>query len=192
MSGPKTHCRMEKRTSWVAHNHQIPGSNPGPATIAGGADPTAAGDTPGGARLPRREESRAKACVETLSAKKGRAEQVSRRRGAVRDDTAESYADSPDGCLISLRRGRSGDVSPIAGGASSSRPAGDDCRMAAGEPGAVQPPPVPRPELFSIHITLDTARLLALLATEHGDSLGGMVARLVVADIERKGGIARV
>ena len=26
------HCRMEKRSSHVAHNHGIPGSNPGPAT----------------------------------------------------------------------------------------------------------------------------------------------------------------
>jgi len=80
----------------------------------------------------------------------------------------------------------------IASGASSSRSAGDDCRGAAGNPHAVQPPPAPRADLVSIHITADTANLLAVLAAEHRESLGGMVARLAVAEIQSKGGIARV
>lgn len=33
MSAPRSQfCRMEKRSSRVAHNHEIPGSNTGPAT----------------------------------------------------------------------------------------------------------------------------------------------------------------
>ena len=70
MSGSnKTHCRMEKWTSRVAHNHQIPGSNPGPATRSigrasssrpsGGAAGVASGFT--GGSMPFRPCSRIKA-----------------------------------------------------------------------------------------------------------------------------------
>lgn len=115
MSGViETHCRMEKRTYRVAHNHQIPGSNPGPATT-------------------------------------------------------------------------------IAGGASSSRPVGDAAARECGECGpASSSYSAPGHGLITIHITADAAALLALLAAGHGESPGGTVARLVVAEIERKGGIAHV
>lgn len=114
----------------------------------------------------------------------------------------------------------------ISGGASSSRPAGDDCRGAAGSSGAMQSPPASRPDdcfVFtlspsaalqtgrgtardarsglrpaavmapvSIVISADTAALLAVLAAERGETPGNAVARLVVAEIESKGGIAHV
>jgi len=80
----------------------------------------------------------------------------------------------------------------IAGEASSSPLAGDAAGVASGKPDAVQPPPAPRPETVSIHITTDAAALLAVLAADQGESPGSMVARLVAEDIERKGGIAHV
>jgi hypothetical protein len=44
----------------------------------------------------------------------------------------------------------------------------------------------------SIVISADTAALLAVLAAERGETPGNAVARLVVAEIESKGGIAHV
>lgn len=81
---------------------------------------------------------------------------------------------------------------PITIGASSSRSDGDHCRGATGAPDAVQPPPASRPETVSIFISADTAALLAVLAAERGEGLADAVARLVVAEIESKGGIAHV
>lgn len=52
--------------------------------------------------------------------------------------------------------------------------------------------PLQGSDLITVHISTDTASLLALLAAERGESPGSAVARLVVAEIERKGGIARV
>lgn len=83
-------------------------------------------------------------------------------------------------------------ISAHPGGASSSRSAGDAAGWPPGKPDAVQPPPAPRPETVSIHITTDAAALLAVLAADQGESPGSMVARLVAEDIERKGGIAHV
>jgi hypothetical protein len=81
---------------------------------------------------------------------------------------------------------------PITIGASSSRSDGDHCRVATGAPDAVHPPPASRPETVSIFISADTAALLAVLAAERGEGLADAVARLVVAEIESKGGIAHV
>lgn len=80
----------------------------------------------------------------------------------------------------------------FASGTSSSRPDGEAAALASGTHGPAHPPPAPGHDLISIHISTDAASLLALLAAEHGESLGAAVARLVVAEIERKGGIAHV
>lgn len=56
-------------------------------------------------------DTRAKAGDEALPGETGRVEPVSRRHGAIRDDTAESYADSLDGGGFAFRPG---DVSPEA------------------------------------------------------------------------------
>jgi len=84
----------------------------------------------------------------------------------------------------------------FASGAFSSRPAGEAAAPAhsgaSGTHGPAQPPPAPGHDLVSIHISTDTAALLALVAAETGESMGSAVARLTVAEIERKGGIARV
>ncbi|MDF1606980.1 hypothetical protein PZ897_02185 [Hoeflea sp. YIM 152468] len=79
--------------------------------------------------------------------------------------------------LVDLARERRSHTLP-AGGA-----AGADARSGL-RPAAV--------DLVTLHISADAAGLLALLAAEHGESLSGAVARLVVAEIERKGGIAHV
>jgi hypothetical protein len=80
----------------------------------------------------------------------------------------------------------------IAGGASSSRLAGDDAVGPRGMPGAVGFPLTSRPALISIPVSADTAALLAVLAVERGERLADAIARLAVAEIERKGGIAHV
>lgn len=80
----------------------------------------------------------------------------------------------------------------FASGESSSLPVGDAAALACGESGPAQPPPAPGHELITIHISADTASLLALIAAERGESLGSAVARLAVAEIERKGGIAKL
>ena len=139
--------------------------------IAGGADSRlTAGDQPGGARLLRREvfpvltRERALPCAPD----------------GARDDARRAVALAADADI------------QIAGGASSSRPAGDDCRGATGKPGAVQPPPASRPDPVSVYVTADTAAILALLAAERGETLADAVARLAVDEINRKGGIAHV
>jgi hypothetical protein len=93
------------------------------------------------------------------------------------------------GRYIGLDRGEN----EIAVGASSSRPDGDDAGQpdlgATGKPGAVQPPPAPRPEndLVTIHITQATAVILSALAAERGVSVGGMVTVLTVDAAEAIG-----
>jgi hypothetical protein len=81
----------------------------------------------------------------------------------------------------------------IAGGASSSRPSGDDAVGPRGMPdGQFFDRDAARPDIFSIHISADTAALLELLAAERGERLADAIARLTVEEIERKGGIAHV
>lgn len=83
----------------------------------------------------------------------------------------------------------------IAGGASSSRPAGDAAALASGKPGAVQPPPAPRPEYpehMAVYLPVGTAVLAAVGAVERGETPGSFISRAVVEMIQRNGGIARL
>jgi hypothetical protein len=140
--------------------------------FAGGADPTAAGDYPGGAGMPRREDFGF-----TVGASSSRPDGDHCRGATGTPDAVQPPpASRPENFSVFT-------LSPSAA-LQTGRGTARDARSGL-RPAAVTAP-------VSIVISADTAALLAVLAAERGETPGNAVARLVVAEIESKGGIAHV